>query len=280
MKKKKTISVYPLLFIFLHLIGLIVGTLLAAFLLAGEMKTQEGVHNALMSSDANNLGSILGTCILVPLFYLFLRWRKRENPQIFLNKKPTTRQFFTSVFWVFAAQGLALCWLLFLEYAQEFSEYIRLRLEQYNLLISGIVSDNQNILLMVLATSVFVPLLEELLYRGIVLGELRRTFSDRVSLVIQAAIFGLVHGNFVQSVYAFVLALVIGYIYLKWESFILCFSVHAVFNFLGGALPQILPEQSILLQFINGLQFISLILVGLYLLFSAAKNKGGQDYVP
>ena len=65
-----------------------------------------------------------------------------------------------------------------------------------------------------LATGICVPILEELVFRYGICGIMGRK-NALVGLIVSSVIFGLVHGNPIQIVYATALGFVFGYIYLK-----------------------------------------------------------------
>lgn len=84
-------------------------------------------------------------------------------------------------------------------------------------------------LLSVIGTS-FVPgLVEEFACRGIMFGVLKK-YGDAFAIITTAVIFGLMHGNFVQIPFAFLVGLALGVIRVKTGSMLVCFGVHAANN--------------------------------------------------
>ena len=63
---------------------------------------------------------------------------------------------------------------------------------------------------MFLYASVLAPIWEELLFRGYILGSLR-PYGKRFAIWISAILFGLFHGNLLQTPYALLMGLVLGY---------------------------------------------------------------------
>ncbi len=61
-----------------------------------------------------------------------------------------------------------------------------------------------------LYTLLLAPVTEELIFRGLTLGILERAFPFWQANLLQAAYFGLIHGNPVQGIYAFVAGLIFG----------------------------------------------------------------------
>lgn len=102
--------------------------------------------------------------------------------------------------------------------------------ESYNELMET-AGLTETTLLSVFSTVIMAPVSEELLCRGLVLR-----FAGKVSNryfpanCMQALAFGIMHGNFIQGCYAFLLGLALGYLYQKYRNIWLCMLLHGVFN--------------------------------------------------
>lgn len=74
--------------------------------------------------------------------------------------------------------------------------------------------------------AVIPPIVEELLFRGMILGALRK-YGDTFAVVGSALLFGMYHGNFVQMVFAFIAGLVMAQAVIRtgslWTSIIIHF---------------------------------------------------------
>lgn len=79
------------------------------------------------------------------------------------------------------------------------------------------------------------PVLEELLFRGVVLQGLLRSQRPWVAIGQSALLFGIIHFNPAQSVNAFFLGLVFGWLYYRTRSLVLCMATHGLYNALGFA---------------------------------------------
>lgn len=73
-------------------------------------------------------------------------------------------------------------------------------------------------ILSILSVAVFPALLEEFLFRGVIMGSLLK-FGKGFALFTSTFIFGLVHGNLVQIPFAFLVGLVLGFVVLETGSF-------------------------------------------------------------
>lgn len=98
-------------------------------------------------------------------------------------------------------------------------------------------------LLSLIATAVVPPLVEEFACRGIILGSLRK-FGDGFAVLISAILFGLMHGNFDQMPFAFMVGLALGFIVVKTDSLWIAVAVHAANNFISVAFEYLLAGLS------------------------------------
>lgn len=84
-----------------------------------------------------------------------------------------------------------------------------------------------------LSVSVFAPLFEEWLCRGLVLRGLLRKFNSASAIMVSAAFFAILHMNPWQAIPAFLLGLLFGYVYYKTGSLKLTMLMHCVNNTLA-----------------------------------------------
>jgi len=81
-------------------------------------------------------------------------------------------------------------------------------------------------ILMVIAA----PILEELLFRGIILDGLLKKYTPTKAILISSLLFGLVHLNPWQFVTGFVMGIFLGWVYYKSRSILLSIIIHASAN--------------------------------------------------
>lgn len=91
----------------------------------------------------------------------------------------------------------------------------------------------QNPLWTALATVVAAPLGEEFIFRRLIIDRTRR-YGELPAVLLSAAMFGAFHLNFYQFFYAFLIGLVLGYVYIKTGRLRYTIALHAAINFLGG----------------------------------------------
>lgn len=78
--------------------------------------------------------------------------------------------------------------------------------------------------------AVAAPVLEEALFRGVILQGLLRTRRPWVAIGQSALLFGLVHFNPAQTVFAFLIGILLGWLYYRTQSLSVCIAVHALNN--------------------------------------------------
>lgn len=84
----------------------------------------------------------------------------------------------------------------------------------------------------IFTTVLLAPVIEEIIYRGFILGSLRRC-GDAVAIIVSALLFGLEHGNMAQLPYAFIYGLVLAYFVVKTNSLYTGIFLHVVNNALA-----------------------------------------------
>lgn len=77
---------------------------------------------------------------------------------------------------------------------------------------------------------IIAPFYEELVFRKFVLGGLLKRLSPFWSILISSFFFGLIHLNWLQGINAFLLGIILGWVYYKTKSIKLCMFGHFVNN--------------------------------------------------
>lgn len=87
--------------------------------------------------------------------------------------------------------------------------------------------------LQILTLSIIVPIAEELIYRGISFGKLRKIMSPGYATIAVSVLFGVFHFNLMQGTYAFLLSLILVCVYLRYDSITASIVVHGAANFMA-----------------------------------------------
>ena len=82
----------------------------------------------------------------------------------------------------------------------------------------------------ILTTVAMAPILEEILFRGVIQGSAMSRYGAMRAIIISSAAFALIHIMPQQVIYAFVAGLILGYIYWKTQSILSVIIIHAFNN--------------------------------------------------
>ena len=85
-------------------------------------------------------------------------------------------------------------------------------------------------LLMVIALVIAAPILEELIFRGIMLDGLLRIYSPTKAVIVSSLLFGLIHLNPAQFVGGALVGGFMGWVYVHTRSVLATILIHAAFN--------------------------------------------------
>lgn len=84
--------------------------------------------------------------------------------------------------------------------------------------------------LQILGSGLMIPLAEELVYRGILYENMKEYLGVRTAAVWSALIFGIMHGNVIQGIYAGLMGLVLAWVYETCGFFLAPVMVHIAAN--------------------------------------------------
>jgi membrane protease YdiL (CAAX protease family) len=133
-----------------------------------------------------------------------------------------------------------------------------------------------NMLLNAVCIVLFIPVTEELIFRGFAFNRLRSGMSFVPALILQAVLFSVAHFNLVQSIGVLLAGVVLGLAYMWSKSLYGSILVHASYNCTSLILWTIVGEGASP-PILTGIIFASpaVLLAGLILLFrSSAANPG------
>lgn len=178
---------------------------------------------------------IMSICFLVYIVYQTKKWNFTYNEQpmnTIMSKGRWARYLsittcFQLITVVFTTIVVTLLYLMFEELLQNlflFDPMIDLEEVQPSLLVY---------ILFFINICILAPIYEELLFRGILLRRFTLRWSPQKSIIISSIIFGIIHLNPINVVFAFALGCVLGYAYLKTKNIFVPMLLHSFSNFLA-----------------------------------------------
>ena len=88
----------------------------------------------------------------------------------------------------------------------------------------------------VLTLCFVIPVTEEITFRGVIFGQIRREFGPWISVFISALFFGILHGISVQIGYAVMCGIIIAACYYLTDSILAPILLHCIFNVFGSGI--------------------------------------------
>lgn len=95
------------------------------------------------------------------------------------------------------------------------------------------------------SVGLLAPIAEELIFRGISLGNTRKFWPFIPAVIFQALLFGIYHFNWVQGVYAFLIGLLLGYLAYKLNNILASILLHMAINSSSLILEYMVPPAAV-----------------------------------
>lgn len=99
--------------------------------------------------------------------------------------------------------------------------------------VSNLLAESQNSVYKLLIVVILAPIFEEIFYRGVIFGFLRKNFNLVIAIIVQALVFSIMHGNIVQGIYTFIMGSIAALIYIHYESLYGSILFHIIYNLFG-----------------------------------------------
>ena len=185
---------------------------------------------------------------LLSLGSLCVFWRidRKISGEFISFAKPLPSRTVCSAITAVGLTGLVVIYMLAANYLSDYINSFKENLDQYKDAVNRYSEVSQkevplwDSLIYIVALFTIIPLSEEFLFRGIVMGQLRKAAPGWLALLLQAVIFGLMHGITIHIGYALICGIVLGAVYMFCDNLWMSVLVHGIFNLLGSALPTFL----------------------------------------
>ncbi len=126
----------------------------------------------------------------------------------------------------------------------------------------------------IVSAVIAAPILEELFFRGMIYKRLRDMINVKAAVVISALFFGAFHGNLVQFVYAFIIGLMLAYVYEKFKTIWAPVIFHVGANLISVLITEFMPQSMNNAAVILGAMLISMVLTFVLLKYVYGYNAG------
>lgn len=120
---------------------------------------------------------------------------------------------------------------------------------------------------------IVAPVFEEIFFRGLIYTRLKSGMPTVIAAVFSAVVFGVMHGEIIWMLYAFVVGLMLVWVFEKTKSLLACIVMHVANNGLSQ-LTENMPEISIWAEYVILLvSLVFLIVSAIYII----KTDGEKD---
>lgn len=241
---------YPILFLVIQFLVIFIFTLIFNSNTTLEINTLE--YNMKLSLFLNDY-KLLITLITAAILLLFII-KKIDKP----NSKPEN-----ILYLIIIGISFALSFNLLLFSLNKIFNFTNLFDD------SGV-----NIIVSLICAGIIGPILEELIFRGIVYNRLKEITNIKKSKIITGLMFGIFHGNIIQFIYAFLFNIVLTKSYDKDNNILNPIIIHVSANSIVTLMLFVIKKLNIYLSllFFIILLFIFLIIMYKYIKIEQNKN--------
>lgn len=169
--------------------------------------------------------NVISSIISLWIYALIGKLRKKPIAQAVKNSAITPASMFMIVISAIGARLMVSAYFFF---AEEFKP-LKNSIENSSLATPEFTYFYQ-IIIALFSIVIIAPFFEEVLFRGLVMGEFLKIMRPWAAIVLQAIIFGVAHLALFQSSFAFVVGILLGIIYYKTSSIKAVAVFHGVFN--------------------------------------------------
>ncbi|MFA6308453.1 MAG: CPBP family intramembrane glutamic endopeptidase [Clostridia bacterium] len=190
--------------------------------------------------------------------YWFISWARKQNFfQVCTFKKTHPANYLASVL-------LGISLLLPISLLIKLFSIDKLSSDSQELM-NSIINGN-SLFIAILGIGILAPIIEEVIFRGLILTELKKITAIPAAIIIQGMLFGIYHGNLQQAIYASVLGIVLGYVCVKTGSLFCSILVHIFFNTTSLLMDRVFSE--IVSEVPNGASSVMFLSVSITFIFA------------
>lgn len=195
----------------------------------------DAVDQMVLDSIYNNMGLliVISGVLTILFLWVFFTIRKKKFFQE-TNIRP-----FAGKYWPAVLIGsVGLC--LFVNFGMQLIPIPEEILADYAESSAGLMEGP--FIMLLLSNTIMAPLVEEILFRGLVFGRLKKAMPMWLALVLSSFVFGLMHGQILWICYTTLVGLVLGLAAWKTDSILAPMFMHFAFNLFGTCMSRVTEE--------------------------------------
>lgn len=211
-------------------------------------------------------------CGIMLYIYSIILYQKDKKHKNFLYTRKFHLEDFLFYFPMMAiGAGTAILWSHFIDKFGDQLPYISQSLENLNDAFEGVNTNAESYIWIFLSVVIIGPIMEEVLFRGIIFGNMKKVLPIPLAIFLNGVFFGVFHMNLVQGVYTFVAGAVLASIYYYSESLSLVIILHIINNLIS-TFPPFVYDLVPAIDFFIEIGLLVLMPLGIYNLVKLIKN--------
>ena len=124
---------------------------------------------------------------------------------------------------------------------------------------TSLFDNNSNVAVTLLSTGILGPIIEELMFRGIIYNELKSKYSNMKSILLTTIFFAIIHINIIQILYASIIGFILIFVYEKYNNIKAPIILHMASNITTTLFLPLLIKNNLIINY--GIFIFSLILL-------------------
>ena len=117
------------------------------------------------------------------------------------------------------------------------------------LLKTSLFDNNNNLIITLISTGLIGPIIEELMFRGIIYNELKNKYKNMKAILITTIFFAVIHFNIIQILYALAIGFILIFVYEKYKNIKAPIILHMVSNITTTLFLPILIQNNFLINY-------------------------------
>lgn len=236
------------------------------------------------------------SAVTIAMMVIIHKISSRPGDPLIKLKKVTPDQAACLVIIAIGMLGFVTLYIVVADQISAYLESMKNAMEEYRESVDRYSDTPQQIIplwdsiLYIVTVCFIVPVAEEMIFRGVVFGYLRKGFGPFASVILCAIGFGIMHGISVHIGYALVCGIIIATCYYLTDSLIAPILLHMIFNVFGSGVAYVFALDCVkissatahaILQGINiaSLLFMPVAVIAFAFLVHIKRKKDGRKVV-
>ena len=221
------------------IVSMVYSVVLSTKLTMEMMATGEELDMALLETqlmdavmgEAMMMTLLSGVIVLLVFWLVFLIRKKKFSEEVCIRSIPVKG--------ILPVVLLAACFNVITSVIISFIPWPESWMESY--MANSSVIDNS--IVAWITAVVMAPVLEEIVFRGLMYTRLKKGLPAIVAAVFTSLVFGIVHGTVIWAIYTFIFSLVLIWVFERFQSLAACILLHMAYNLSGMAM-SLIPEDA------------------------------------